>query len=274
MLALTASIVAAQSASPRNGRDAAFALEQQGKFDEAEDRVALDRSRRSPPMPKHTLIWAFLKRARNTTSRPFRFTEKRWRSIPPCPACALNLGLALFKGGELKEAIQIVRSAAQERASILSRRAASDRVGRHCRLRHRRIRGGDSLSRSRRSQRSAESAVSASAGAQLSFSRQFQCVLDTYHEILTLNAESAEADMLAGEAEDEMHNHSRRHRAVSRCGQGRSQGAQRALRPGLPVYGRKINSKKPREQFQAELANVPDNAAGPRIPGRLRHAVE
>jgi tetratricopeptide (TPR) repeat protein len=38
------------------------------------------------------------------------------------------------------------------------------------------------------------------------WSKQYQCVLDTYHEILTLNAESAEADMLAGEALDELKN--------------------------------------------------------------------
>ena len=36
------------------------------------------------------------------------------------------------------------------------------------------------------------------------WSKQYQCVLDDYHEMLTLNAESAEADMLAGEASDEM----------------------------------------------------------------------
>ena len=36
------------------------------------------------------------------------------------------------------------------------------------------------------------------------WSKQLQCVLDVYHEILSLNAESAEADMLAGEALDEM----------------------------------------------------------------------
>jgi tetratricopeptide (TPR) repeat protein len=35
------------------------------------------------------------------------------------------------------------------------------------------------------------------------WSKQYQCVLDVYKEILTLNAESAEADMLAGEALDE-----------------------------------------------------------------------
>ena len=37
-------------------------------------------------------------------------------------------------------------------------------------------------------------------------SKQYQCVLDVYREILTLNAESAEADMLAGEAYDELKN--------------------------------------------------------------------
>jgi tetratricopeptide (TPR) repeat protein len=35
------------------------------------------------------------------------------------------------------------------------------------------------------------------------WSKQYQCVLDAYKEILALNAESAEADMLAGEALDE-----------------------------------------------------------------------
>jgi tetratricopeptide (TPR) repeat protein len=36
---------------------------------------------------------------------------------------------------------------------------------------------------------------------------EYPCVLDVYKEILALNAESAEADMLAGEALDEMRNH-------------------------------------------------------------------
>jgi tetratricopeptide (TPR) repeat protein len=35
-------------------------------------------------------------------------------------------------------------------------------------------------------------------------SKQYPCVLEVYHQILQLNAESAEADMLAGEALDEM----------------------------------------------------------------------
>jgi tetratricopeptide (TPR) repeat protein len=39
------------------------------------------------------------------------------------------------------------------------------------------------------------------------WSKQYQCVLDDYREILILNAESAEADMLAGEALDEQKDH-------------------------------------------------------------------
>jgi tetratricopeptide (TPR) repeat protein len=39
------------------------------------------------------------------------------------------------------------------------------------------------------------------------WSKQFQCVLDAYHKILLLNAASAEADLLAGEALDEMNDH-------------------------------------------------------------------
>ena len=38
------------------------------------------------------------------------------------------------------------------------------------------------------------------------WSKQYQCVLDAYREILKLNAESAEADMLVGEAYDEQKN--------------------------------------------------------------------
>src|SRR5207302_4982066 len=88
--------------------------------------------------------------------------------------------------------------------------------------------------------------------------KQYQCVLDVYHEILMLNAESAEADMLAGEALDEMQDHA---------------GATQQFRAAV-----KANPKEPNvhfglgyllwtqgqyeqatQEFQAELANVPDH---------------
>ncbi len=38
-------------------------------------------------------------------------------------------------------------------------------------------------------------------------SKQYPCVMDAYHQLIALNAESAEADMLVGEALDEMKDH-------------------------------------------------------------------
>ena len=91
------------------------------------------------------------------------------------------------------------------------------------------------------------------------WSKQYQCVLDTYHQILDLNAESAEADMLAGEALDQMHNH---------------QGALDQFRAAVKADPKAPNAhfflgymlwtdnefEQAAQEFQAELANVPDSA--------------
>jgi tetratricopeptide (TPR) repeat protein len=84
-------------------------------------------------------------------------------------------------------------------------------------------------------------------------------VLDVYHEILTLNAESAEADMLAGEALDEMKN---------------TAGATEQFRAAVKADPREPNVhfglgyllwglmqyEEAAQEFQAELANNPDHA--------------
>jgi tetratricopeptide (TPR) repeat protein len=91
------------------------------------------------------------------------------------------------------------------------------------------------------------------------WSKQYQCVLDTYHEILELNSESAEADMLAGEALDQMQNH---------------QGAIDEFRAAVKADPKAPNAHfglgyllwtqdqfdEAAKEFQAELQNVPDSA--------------
>ena len=91
------------------------------------------------------------------------------------------------------------------------------------------------------------------------WSKQYQCVLDTYHQILELNAESAEADMLAGEALDQMQNH---------------QGAMDEFRAAVKADPKAPNAhfglgyllwtqdqfEEAAKEFQAELANVPESA--------------
>ena len=90
-------------------------------------------------------------------------------------------------------------------------------------------------------------------------SKQYQCVLDVYHEIVTLNSESAEADMLAGEAYDEMKNDA-----------GAIEQFQAAVKadPKMPNvhfgYGyllwRLLKFDEAEQEFQAELANDSEHA--------------
>jgi tetratricopeptide (TPR) repeat protein len=89
--------------------------------------------------------------------------------------------------------------------------------------------------------------------------RQFPCVLDTYKQILALNAESAEADMLAGEALDEMRNHGaaiEQFRAAVKA-DPREPNVHFGL--GYLLWTQNQFEEAARE-FQAELANVPDSA--------------
>jgi len=91
------------------------------------------------------------------------------------------------------------------------------------------------------------------------WSKQYQCVLNVYKEILNLNAESAEADMLAGEALDQMQNH---------------QGAMDEFRAAVKANPKAPNAhfglgyllwtqnqfEEAATEFQAELTNVPESA--------------
>ena len=90
------------------------------------------------------------------------------------------------------------------------------------------------------------------------WSKQYQCVLDAYHQILTVNPESAEADMLAGEADDELKNDT-----------GALEQFQAAIKadPTLPNvhfgYGyllwKGLKFDQAKKEFEAELANAPDH---------------
>jgi len=91
------------------------------------------------------------------------------------------------------------------------------------------------------------------------WTKQMQCVMDTYHQILSLNAESAEAYMLAGEALDEMKD---------------NEGSTKMFRAAVAANPKEPNvhfglgyllwtqKQYPEalQQFQAELDNDPNHA--------------
>ena len=178
---------------------------------------------------------------------------------PDIPGLRLNLALALFKGGQLKDAIPefetLLKTTAPEspdfqRVTILLGMAHY---------------GSAEYPQAIPYLRDAAKTDPQNLPLRLAlahsclWSKQYKCVMDVYHEILTLNADSAEADMLAGEALDEMKD---------------NEGSTKMFRAAV-----KANPKEPNvhfglgyllwtqkqypeavTEFQAELANDPKHA--------------
>lgn len=121
---------------------------------------------------------------------------------PEFPGLRLNLGLALFKASQFQEAASsfkplLKQHPGDQRLTIL---LAMSYYGMHS--------YAEAIPYLK--QAAQESPQNLELRLTLAHSclwaKQFPCVLDVYKQILSLNAESAEADMLAGEAMDAMGN--------------------------------------------------------------------
>ena len=123
---------------------------------------------------------------------------------PSMPGVRLDLGLSLFKAGQLRAAVQTFEPL------LKSETASSPEALRLKTLLGLAHYGLGEYAAAVPYLKEATAADSENLPFRLAlaqsclWSKQYQCVLDVYHQILALNADSAEADMLAGEALDEM----------------------------------------------------------------------
>ena len=253
-----ASVCAAAQQAASNERDTAFMYEQQGQFAEAE--TAWRSILKSQPGDAEACAHLGLLEARQEHYKEaVPLYRKALAANPAMAGLRLNLGLALFKSGELKEAIQTFMSLLKSEppsspeAQRLTALIGIAEYGT----------GNYSGAVSYLKTAAADDPQNLQFRLLLAHSclstRQFQCVLDTYHEILALNAESAEADMLAGEAEDEMRNHGaaiEQFRAAVKADPKEPN-----VHFGLGYLLWTQNQfEEAAEEFQAELANVPEHA--------------
>jgi tetratricopeptide (TPR) repeat protein len=173
---------------------------------------------------------------------------------PSIPLLNLNLGLALFKSGNFKDAIppfeaELKPSPNDQRLTILIGMA---HYGAH------QYQEAIPYLKASAARDPKNLALRLSLAHCYLWTKQFQAVLDVYQEILQINPDSAEADMIAGEALDE---------------KGNKAGAEAQFRAAV-----KANSKEPNvhfglayllwtqkrydeaiPEFFAELANDPNN---------------
>ncbi|HVZ83961.1 MAG TPA: tetratricopeptide repeat protein [Terracidiphilus sp.] len=232
---------------------AAMALERDGRTAEAEAAwQALVKQYPRNPQPLAHL--GFLEAKQEHYDAAIAYYRKAMALSPEMPGLRLNLGLAYFKQGAYEKAIEMLGPLAKaapddERLNVLMGMA-------HYGL-------GQFAAASPYLKRASEQDTQnlnllLTLAHSCLLSNQYPCVLDAYHRMLALNAESAEADMLVGEALDEMKD---------------KQGAIRALRAAVAANPKEPNVHfglgyllwtqaayaEAAEQFQLELENDPQH---------------
>jgi len=240
-----------------NATAAAYALEQQGKDQEAQ--AAWEQIAKVHPADAEAYANLGLLHARQQRyPQAITFYRKAQALNPAMPGLQMNLGLALFKSGNL-------RGAMHEFEPLLKKQDPASPDAQRLRILLGMCHYGlGEYAAAVPPLREAMQRDPQDLPYRLVLAhsclraKEYQCVLDVYHEILSLNAESAEADMLAGEALDEMHDHNG---AVE---QFRAAVKADPKQPGVHfglAYLLWTGSQwdEAEQQFQAELENNPQN---------------
>jgi tetratricopeptide (TPR) repeat protein len=247
-----------QSAAKRDtDRQTAFALEQQENDAAAE--IAWRTILKDHPADSEAFAHlGFLEAKQEHYKDAVVFYRKALALNPGIPGLRLNLGLSLFKGGDLRDAIRtfeiLLKSAPKSSPETLR---LTTLIG----LAHY---GLGEYAAAIPYLKQATAADSQNLPFRLTlaqsclWAKQYPCVLEVYHEIVSLNADSAEADMLAGEALDEMQDKP-----------GAAQQFRAAVKadPKMPnvhfglgylLWGL-LQFDEAAKEFQAELGNNPKN---------------
>lgn len=258
-LLLTAQCGLGQTTAPQQQmREAAIAFEQQGQLADAESAWRNVLKARPSDAEAYAHL-GLLEAHQEHYKEAIPLYRKALAINPVMPGLRLNLGLSLFKDGDMKEAIvafaPLLKSTPPDSPDAL-------RVNALIGMAHY---GLAEYTAAIPYLKKAAKSDPANLGFRMALaqsclaSKQYECVLSTYREILDLNAESAEADMLAGQALDAMQNH---------------QGAIEQFRAAV-----KANPKAPNAhfglgyllwtqtkydeaaaEFSAELENLPEHA--------------
>lgn len=261
IVCLAASTVPAYSqAAPGSAvalRQKALVLEQQGSIAEAEQAWRAY-SKSNPGNPEPYAHLGLLEAHEGRPADAIGYYRKALAINPNVPALRLDLALAYFKSGQFQEAVDqftALRKLLPPGSQELERADILTGMGYYGMAKY-----GQAvpfLQAAVNKEKDNPQLLLALAHSCL-WSKQYPCVMDTYHQILTLNAESAEADMLAGEALDEMKDNA----GATNMFRSAIKADPKALNVhfglGYLLWTQKQYDEASRE-FQAELANDPNH---------------
>jgi tetratricopeptide (TPR) repeat protein len=258
-LGLTSGIVPWAQATKAQGptRQDALALEQQGKNPEAEAawRAYL---KEHPTDPEPYAQLGLLEARQQHYKEAVPLYRKALAMNPRVPGLRLNLGLALFKLGDLKAALpEFTQSLKEVDPGSLDAQRLTILIGMsHYGLAEYAEAVPFLKEAAAKDQQSLPLRLALAHSCL--WSKQYTCVMDVYHEILTLNSESAEADMLAGEALDEMKDNEGSTKMFRAAVAANPREPNVHFGLGYLLWTQKIYPEAARE-FELELANDPQH---------------
>jgi tetratricopeptide (TPR) repeat protein len=197
-LAITA-LGAAIAVAQTDPGQVAFSLEREGKLVEAEaawSALAHQNPTNAEPLAHMGLIES----RREHYPEAIKYYRRAMALNPAMPGLRLNLGIAFFKAGDYQQAIQ-------ELEPLLKAQPENQQLAILIGMSHYGLKQFDKatpLLKIASGQDPQNTTLLLTLAHSCLLSSQYPCVVDAYHRLLGLNAESAEADMLVGEALDEM----------------------------------------------------------------------
>jgi tetratricopeptide (TPR) repeat protein len=255
-LAITVSSLALHSQQTPTQTTSQSQLDQHENEPESENAlIASSKAHPTDPVPLARL--GLLEARQGHLPQAIVFYRKAMALKPNMPGLRLNLGLALFKDGQYQEAIQIFTSLLKSQPpSSPEKQRLNVLIG----MSHYGL--AEYAAAVPYLKQAADHDVQnlpllLTLAHSCLLSKQYPCVLDVYHRMIAQNAESAEADMLVGEALDEMKD---------------TNGATREFRAAVKANPKEPNAhfglgyllwtqlqfQEASEEFQAELENTPD----------------
>ena len=176
---------------------------------------------------------------------------------PNMPGLRLNLGLALFKDAQYKEAVQIFTPLLKSQpASSPEKQRLNVLVGMsHYGLAE--YQAAVPYLKQAADRDSQNLPLLLTLAHSCLLSKQYPCVLDAYHRIIAQNAESAEADMLVGEALDEMKDTIGATREFRAAVQANPKEPNVHFGLGYLLWTQ-LQYQEASQEFRAELENTPD----------------
>jgi tetratricopeptide (TPR) repeat protein len=215
-------------------------------------------SKANPNDPGPLARLGLLEARRGNYSEAIRYYRQAQALQPAMPGLSLNLGLALFKNGQYKQAIEtftpLLKSQPPTSPDIqrlivligMSHYGLGEYVSAVPYLRQAADHDAQNLP-----------LLLALAHSCL-FSKDYPCVLDSYHKMVAQNAESAEADILVGEALDEMKDTAGATQEFRAAVQTNPKEPNVHFGLGYLLW-KQVQYQEAAQQFQAELENTPDH---------------